>query len=77
MLNEDSTCGSAASSRRQAHLLERRRDVLAPGAGAHDAFAETVGLPELEADVLSGLLEARAARAFGPQLLNALFLFVE
>ena len=62
---------------RQAHLLERRRDVLAPGAGAHDAFAEAIGLPELEAHAFGGLLEARAARALRPEVENALLLLIQ
>ena len=51
--------------------------MLAPGAGAHEAFAEPVGLPELEADAFGGLLEARAARVLRPQIENALLLFIQ
>ena len=42
-----------------------------------DAFAEPVGLTELEADAFGGLLEARAVRVLRPQLENALLLFIQ
>ena len=77
MLNDDSTCGSAREFARQSHALEGVGDVVAPGARADDAFAKAIRLPELKADFLRRLLEARAARALGPQILYAQLLFAQ
>ncbi len=62
---------------RQAHLGERRRDVLAPGAGTHDAFAEAIRLTELEAHALRRIVESRTPRALRPQVEHALLLLAQ
>ena len=75
--NDDSTCGSAASSRRQPALREHFVDVRLPSAGADEALAEPIGLAELEAQPARGGTELGVARALGEQLQHSLFLVAQ
>ncbi len=56
---------------RQARLRECIGDVLAPRARTHQAFAEAIGLTQLETHFFGCLLEARTTRVLRPERLNA------
>jgi hypothetical protein len=57
---------------RQTHLRHRLGDVRLPRGGADEPGTETVGLTELEADLVDGLAIARRAALRAPRIAHAL-----